>query len=39
MVSRLQRRDEALDLACRHLEQHLETSIRAKGTKSREEKS
>ena len=39
MVSRLQRTDDALDLACRHLEQYFETSVRAKGTKSRVKKS
>src|ERR1700719_1711074 len=30
MVTRLQRRDDALDFACRHLEEYLETRIRAK---------
>jgi TetR/AcrR family transcriptional regulator, transcriptional repressor for nem operon len=39
MVSRLQRRDDALDLACRHLEEYLETNIRAKKSKSQEKKS
>jgi TetR/AcrR family transcriptional regulator, transcriptional repressor for nem operon len=39
MVSRLQRRDDALDLACRHLGEHLETNIRAKKSKSQEKKS
>ena len=39
MVSRLQRRDEALDLACRHLEGYLETGVRAKESKKRAEKS
>jgi TetR/AcrR family transcriptional repressor of nem operon len=39
MVSRLQRRDDALDLACRHLQQYLETNIRAKKAKSRVEES
>ena len=39
MVSRLQRRDEALDLACRHLEEYLETSVRGKESKMREGKS
>jgi TetR/AcrR family transcriptional repressor of nem operon len=39
MVSRLQRRDDALDLACRHLEEYFETSIRAKESKKRGEKS
>ena len=29
MVSRLQRKDDALDLACRHLEEYLETKVRA----------
>jgi TetR/AcrR family transcriptional repressor of nem operon len=39
MVTRLQRRDGALDLACRHLEEHLETNIRTKKPKKRVEKS
>jgi TetR/AcrR family transcriptional regulator, transcriptional repressor for nem operon len=39
MVSRLRRRDEALDLACRHLEEYLETGVRAKESKKRAEKS
>jgi TetR/AcrR family transcriptional repressor of nem operon len=39
MVSRLQRRDDALHFACRHLEEYLETSIRAKQSKNRAEKS
>jgi TetR/AcrR family transcriptional regulator, transcriptional repressor for nem operon len=39
MVSRLQRRDEALDLACHHLEDHFETNIRTKKAKKRVEKS
>ena len=39
MVSRLQRRDDALDFACRHLEEYLETHIRAKESKTRAEKS
>jgi len=39
MVSRLQRRDDALDLACRHLEEYLETSVRAKESKKRAKKS
>jgi len=30
MVSRPQRRDDALGFACCHLEEYLETSIRAK---------
>jgi TetR/AcrR family transcriptional regulator, transcriptional repressor for nem operon len=29
MVSRLERKDDALSLACRHLEQYLETKVRA----------
>jgi TetR/AcrR family transcriptional repressor of nem operon len=39
MVTRLQRRDDALDFACRHLEEYLETHIRAKESKTRAEKS
>jgi TetR/AcrR family transcriptional regulator, transcriptional repressor for nem operon len=39
MVSRLQRSDDALDLACRHLEEYLETSVRGKESKRREGKS
>ena len=39
MVSRLQRREEALDLACHHLEDHFETNIRTKKAKKRVEKS
>jgi TetR/AcrR family transcriptional regulator, transcriptional repressor for nem operon len=39
MVSRLQRKDDALDLASRHLQEYLETSVRAKESKKREEKS
>jgi TetR/AcrR family transcriptional repressor of nem operon len=39
MVSRLQRKDDALDFACRHLEEYLETNIRAKESKTRAEKS
>jgi TetR/AcrR family transcriptional repressor of nem operon len=37
MLSRLQRKDEPLDLACRHLEEYLETDIRATKSKVREE--
>src|SRR5262250_3536594 len=33
MVSRLQRQDAPRDLACRHLQEYLETSVRAKGSK------
>ncbi len=39
MVSRLQRREDALDLACRHVEEYLETSVRAKESKKRAGKS
>ncbi len=39
MVSRLQRKDDPRDLACRHLEEYLETSVRAKESKTRAEKS
>jgi TetR/AcrR family transcriptional repressor of nem operon len=39
MVSRLQRKENALDLACRHLEEYLETSVRGKESKMREGKS
>ena len=35
MVSRLQRREEPLDLACRHLEEYIDTKIRARPSKSR----
>jgi len=38
MVGRLQRSDEPLDLACRHLEEHLETKVRARKSKADEEK-
>jgi TetR/AcrR family transcriptional repressor of nem operon len=39
MVSRLQRKAEPLDLACRHLEQYLETEVRAQKSKTRGDKS
>jgi len=39
MVSRLQRKDDARGLACRYLEEYLETNIRAKESKTRAEKS
>src|SRR6266403_4578508 len=39
MVSRLQRRDDALDIACRHLEKYLETSTRTHKSKIRAEMS
>jgi len=39
MVSRLERKDNSRDLACRHLEEYLETSVRAKEPKTREKKS
>lgn len=29
MMSRLQRKEEPVDLACRHLEEYLETKVRA----------
>jgi TetR/AcrR family transcriptional repressor of nem operon len=35
MVSRLQRKDEPLDLACRHLEEYLEDKVRAQKSKAR----
>jgi TetR/AcrR family transcriptional regulator, transcriptional repressor for nem operon len=35
MVSRLQRKDEPLDLACRHLEEYLEDKVRARKSKAR----
>jgi TetR/AcrR family transcriptional regulator, transcriptional repressor for nem operon len=38
MMSRLQRRDDALDFTCRHLEEYLETSIRTKESKTQAEK-
>jgi len=36
MIRRLQKKDEPLDLACHHLEEYLETKVRAKrsGTRS-----
>jgi TetR/AcrR family transcriptional repressor of nem operon len=34
VVSRLQRRDEPLDLACRHLEEYLEAKVRARKSKA-----
>jgi len=39
MMSRLQRKDEPLDLACRHLEDYLETKVRARKSKARVKKS
>jgi TetR/AcrR family transcriptional repressor of nem operon len=39
MVGRLQRKDDALDFACRHLEEYLETSVRAKESKTPTERS
>jgi TetR/AcrR family transcriptional repressor of nem operon len=39
MVSRLQRKEEPLDLACRHLEEHLETQVRARKAKTGADKS
>src|SRR5467141_2680608 len=34
MVSRVQRKEEPLDLACRHLEEYLETEVRAPKSKA-----
>jgi len=34
MVGRLQRSDQPLDLACRHLEEHLETKVRTRKSKA-----
>jgi hypothetical protein len=34
-VSRLQRNEAPLDLACRHLEEHLETKVRARHSRAR----
>ncbi len=34
MVRRLQRNDDPLDLACHHLEEHLETKVRARQSKA-----
>ena len=39
MASRLHRRDDALDFAWRHVGEYLETSVRAKESKSRVKKS
>jgi TetR/AcrR family transcriptional repressor of nem operon len=39
VVSRLQRKEEPLDLACRHLEDYLETKVRARQSKAGAEKS
>ncbi len=39
MVSRLQRKDDALDSACRHLEKYLETTTRESKSKIKAEKS
>ena len=38
MVSRLERRDEALDLACRHLEEYLENKVRTQEPETREDR-
>ncbi len=35
MVTRLQRNEEPLDLACHHLEEYLETKVRARKSKGR----
>jgi TetR/AcrR family transcriptional repressor of nem operon len=39
MVSRLQRKDDPLDLACRHLEEYLEANVRARQSKAGADKS
>jgi TetR/AcrR family transcriptional repressor of nem operon len=39
MVSRLQRKADPLDLACRHLEEYLETGVRARKSKAGADKS
>ena len=39
MVSRLQRKDDPLDLACRHLEEYLEANVRARQSKVGADKS
>ena len=39
MVSRLQRKEEPLDLACYHLEEYLETKVRARQLKAGKDKS
>ena len=39
MMSRLQRKEEPLDLACRHLEEYLETKVRARRSKAGANKS
>jgi TetR/AcrR family transcriptional regulator, transcriptional repressor for nem operon len=39
MVSRLQRKDDPLDFACRHLEEYLETKVRARPPKTGADKS
>jgi len=39
MLIRLQRRDDAFDFACRHLEKYLETTTRTNKSKIRAEKS
>jgi TetR/AcrR family transcriptional repressor of nem operon len=39
MMSRLQRKEKPLDLACRHLEDYLETKIRARRSKAGADKS
>jgi hypothetical protein len=39
MVSRLRRKDDARDLASRHLVEYLETNVRAKESKMRADRS
>jgi hypothetical protein len=38
MLSRLERRDNALNLACHHLEEYLETKVRARQSKAEVDK-
>jgi TetR/AcrR family transcriptional regulator, transcriptional repressor for nem operon len=38
MVSRLRRKEEPLDLACRHLEEYLETKVRVRPSKTKVDK-
>jgi len=38
MVSRLQRKDDSRDLACRHLEEYLESNVRRKESETRAER-
>jgi hypothetical protein len=38
MIRRLQKKDEAVDLACRHLEEYLDTNVRTRHAKGRANK-